>query len=94
MVETVEGEVLHVVEPAELDDADLEPALAELAESRYVLVCREGGHPSRLQRLWSFLRRDPIHAVTLVSEAGAEVGEEITREVEETSLAGVYEARE
>lgn len=91
MARTVEGEVLYVVEPDELDEADLEPALAELADARYVLVCREGGRPSWFERVVSFLRRRPIRAVTLVSEERAEVGEEITREIRETDLAGVYE---
>jgi len=94
MPETVEAEVVHVVEPDEHDEADLEPALAELADSRYVLVCREGGHPSRFERLLAFLRRRPIRAITVVSEERAEVGDEIRKAVVETAIAGVYETAE
>jgi len=94
MVETLEGEVIHVVAPEELDDYDLESELRSLAESRYVLVCRKGGIPSALQRLWSFLTRQPIEAVTVVTDTAASEGEEFTATVRETSITGVYEATE
>ncbi len=43
MDETIAGEVIHVVEPAEHEDYDFEPKMASLADSRYVIVCRKGG---------------------------------------------------
>ena len=46
MPETLHTQVLAVVEPEELDDHELQPALRDLAASRYVLVCRKGGAPS------------------------------------------------
>ena len=92
MVETVRGEVLHVVPPEEVDDYDLDGALRSLAESRYILVCREGGRPSPLERIKSFLLRDPIEPVTIVTERSVDDGEEITADVEATEIAGVYEA--
>lgn len=94
MTETLEGEVIHVVPPEELDEYDLEADLAELAESRYVLVCRAGGAPSWFERLWAFLRRRPIEAVTLVSDTAASEGQEVTATVEETAMAGVYDVTE
>ena len=92
MTETITGEVIHVVGPAELDEAELVAELAALAESRYVLVCREGGKPGWLERLWSFLRRDPIEPVTIVSDDVVEEGVEVTATVRGTDLPGVYEA--
>ncbi|MFC6975603.1 hypothetical protein ACFQL1_14595 [Halomicroarcula sp. GCM10025709] len=92
MTERIRGEVIHVVEPADLDDYDLQPELRELADSQYVLVCREGGTPSWIERLRSFLLRQPIEPVTLVAERGADEGEEVTARVRETEMAGVYEA--
>ncbi|WP_158058239.1 DUF7526 family protein [Halorussus halophilus] len=94
MVETLRGEVLHVVGPDELDDHDLDGELRSLAESRYVLVCRKGGHPSPFERIKSFLLRDPIEPVTIVAETEANDGDEVIAEVEETGIAGVYEAVE
>lgn len=92
MAETLRGEVLHVVPPDEQDEYEFEGDLGTLAESRYVLVCREGGEPSRLERLRSFLLRQPIEAATLVADTGAEEGETVTATVQETDIAGVYEA--
>ena len=90
MAETLEATVIHVVPPEELDDVKLE--LARIADSRYVLVCRAGGAPTWLDRVKSFLFRRPIEAVTLVADAAAEEGEEVTATVTETDLTGVYEA--
>jgi hypothetical protein len=90
VTETIRGDVLHVVPPDELDDQDLEPGLRELAESRYVLVLRRGGHPSILDLIWAFLRRSPIEAVTVVTDQRVEEGEEVTLAVEETAMTGVY----
>jgi hypothetical protein len=95
MSESVRGEVLHIVSPEAATDHDLEPALEELAASRSILVCRRGGAPSLLELLWAFLRRDPIEPVTIVADLGDETvaeGDEITAEVGETELAGVYTA--
>ncbi|MFC7176677.1 DUF7526 family protein [Halosegnis marinus] len=36
-------EVVHVVAPDELDEYDLDPALRERADGRYLLVGRKGG---------------------------------------------------
>lgn len=92
MAETLRAEVLHVVPPEDLEEYDLADELRALAESRYVLVCREGGSPSWLERILAFLLRRPIEPVTLVSDIAAEEGQEVTATVEETELAGVYEA--
>ncbi|MFC7075747.1 DUF7526 family protein [Haloarcula halophila] len=92
MTERITGEVIHVVEPSDLDDYDLQPELEELADSRYVLVCREGGVPSWFERVRAFLLRRPIEPITLVAERGADEGEEVTASVRETGMPGVYEA--
>lgn len=99
MPETVEGEVLFVVPPGELDEHDLTDDLRALAaaDDRHVLVCREGGHPSWPERIWSFLRLESIEAVTVLAEIDGdadsiEPGDEITVPVAETDLAAVYEA--
>jgi len=92
MTETIRGTVLHVVPPEELDEHDLEPGLVELAESRYVVVLRRGGHPSILELIWAFVRRDPIEAVTVVTDRRAEEDDEVTLTVEETNMAGVFVA--
>ena len=92
MAETLRGEVLHVVDPEELDEYELDAELRSLAESRYVLVCREGGSPSWFERVRSFLTRSPIEAVTLVSDRAAAEGSEVTATVRETGIGGVYEA--
>jgi hypothetical protein len=92
MAETLEAEVVHVVQPEDQADVDLEPELADLAESRHVLVCRKGGAPSWFDRLKSFFLRRPIEAVTVVADAAPEEGDEVTATVVETELAGVYEA--
>jgi hypothetical protein len=94
MPEMLEGEVIHVVPPEKLDEYDLESELQELAESRYVIVCRAGGAPSWFERIWALLTRDPIEAVTVVTDTAASEGDEVTATVEETSMAGVYEATE
>ncbi|SDX83370.1 DUF7526 family protein [Halobellus clavatus] len=95
MSETVRGEVLHVVTPEEAADHELEPALEELAGSRSILICRRGGAPSLFELLWAVLRRDPIEPVTVVADLGHESvaeGDEITAQIAETELAGVYTA--
>jgi hypothetical protein len=92
MEERIRGEVIHVVEPTDLDDYDLQPELRELADSRYVIVCREGGTPSWFERLRAFFLREPIEPVTLVTDRGADEGQELTARVRETEMAGVYEA--
>jgi len=89
--ETLHTQVLAVVPPEDVDDHDLQPALADLASSRYVLVCRKGGAPSWLERVKSFLLRDPIEAVTLVADHAPEEGAEFTARVEETEMVGVYD---
>ena len=94
MAETLHGEVLHVVAPDEQDEYDLDREVRSMAESRYLLVCREGGIPSWGERVWAFLTRRPIEAVTLVAETAVEEGQEVTATVEETGLAGVYRVRE
>ena len=94
MSETFHGDVLRVIPPEELADHELEPALEELAASRGVLVCRRGGHPSLLELIWAFVRRDPIEAVTVVADVEDEdisEGDEITAQITETELFGVYE---
>ncbi|MFB6117326.1 hypothetical protein [Halosegnis sp.] len=92
MSRAIRAEVIHVVAPDELDEYDLERDLRERADGRYVLVCREGGVPSWLERLIAFLRRDPIEPVTIVTDTAAEEGSEIAVEVRETGTPGVYEA--
>jgi len=91
VTETLQVEVLHVVAPDDRDDHDLDPDLRERADGQHLLVCRRGGKPSLFARLWAFLRREPIEAVTVVSPSGAEPGTELTVTVRETDLAGVYE---
>ncbi|WP_367176582.1 DUF7526 family protein [Haloarcula rubripromontorii] len=94
MDETIAGEVIHVVPPADHEDYDFEPEMASLAESRYVIVCRKGGTPSWLERIAAFLRRQPIEPITLVADSAAEEGTEVTVAVEETSITGVYDVTE
>jgi hypothetical protein len=94
MAETIEGEVIHVVGPEELDDHDLTAELRSLAASRYVIVCRKGGAPNLFERVWAFLRRDPIQPVTIVAERAVNEGTELTATVRETEIPGVYEATE
>lgn len=93
MSQTLEGEVLFVIPPDELDEHTLTEEVRELAaeDSRYVLVCRKGGRPSWPERIWSFLRRQPIEAVTIVSGQQADAGDEVTLTVRETALPQVYE---
>jgi len=94
MPREITGEVIHVVPPAEQDDYELDGTVAELAEARYLLVCREGGKPSFFERLVAFFKRDPITPVTLVADEGAEEGTEIEATVEFTTVDGVYEVIE
>jgi hypothetical protein len=94
MAESFHGDVLHAIAPSEFDDyaltADLEALVADDAD--HVLVCRRGGRPSWLERIWAFLRRDPIEAVTIIVEEEVAAGATITVAIEETDLAGVYRA--
>ncbi|ELZ34568.1 hypothetical protein C474_02646 [Halogeometricum pallidum JCM 14848] len=90
MTETIQGDVLHVVPPDELDEHDLTPDLKELAESRYVVVLRQGGHPSLLDLLWAFIRRSPIETMTVVTDRRFEEDDEVTLTVEKTDMVGVY----
>ena len=92
VTETLRAEVVHVVPPDELDDVDLQPELRDLADDRYVVVCRKGGSPSWVERLVAFLRRRPIEAVTVVTDRDYAEGAEFTTTVEATDIAGVYEA--
>lgn len=92
MSDRIEGEVLHAIPPDELGEHDLEPELQALAESQYVLVCRRGGHPSVLQLVWAFIRRDPIEAVTIVTDDAATEGDTVVVDAEETTMPGVYVA--
>jgi len=94
MPREITGEVIHVVPPAEQGDYELDGTVAELAEARYLLVCREGGKPSFFERLVAFFKRDPITPVTLVADEGAEEGTEIEATVEFTTVDGVYEVIE
>jgi hypothetical protein len=82
--------VLHVIHPDELDEHDLSPGLREVAESRYVVVLRRGGHPSILDLIWAFVRRNPIEAVTVVADQRIEEKDDGTLTVEKTAMAGVY----
>lgn len=94
MAERMEGEVIHVVTPSEREAYDLDTELQRLAESRYILVCRKGGAPSWIERIYAFLTRTPIEAVTIVSESEVPEGQELTATVQQTELVGVYEATE
>lgn len=91
MPETLTADVVHALAPDELEEADLQPELAELAAGRHVLVCRKGGKPSWLERILAFVRRTPIEAVTLVADEAVAENEEFTAQVVETNLTGVYE---
>lgn len=90
MSERIEGDVLHAIPPEELGEHELEPELRRLAESNYVVVCRRGGHPSIFGLLWAYIRRDPIEAVTIITDQPAEEGDSIAVTAEETAMAGVY----
>lgn len=89
---TLRGEVVYAIDPDEQGDYDLRAELAALADSHRILVLREGGTPSRIERLVSFLRRDPIEAVTLVTDLPAGEGDEVEAEVRETELVNVFVA--
>ena len=90
MTEQIEGEVLHAIPPEELGEHDLDPDLRRLADTRHVLVCRRGGHPSIFELAWAMLRQKPIEPVTVVSRSGAAEGDAVALTVEETQIAGVY----
>jgi len=60
-----------------------------LAESRYLLVCREGGAPSWFEKVRMFVSRTPIEAVTLVADSDATEGQVVTATVEETGITQV-----
>ena len=94
MPREITGEVIHVVGPDEQDDYELDGTVAELADSRYLLVCREGGKPSFFERVVAFFKRDPIRPVTLVADEGAAEGTEIQATVDFTTVDGVYEVVE
>jgi len=94
MPREITGEVIHVVGPDEHGEYELDETVAELADSRYLLVCREGGVPSVFERVVAFFKRDPITPVTLVSDEGAEEGVEIEATVDFTTVDGVYEVVE
>lgn len=89
---TLRGEVIYAIEADEQADYELQERLERLAESRRILVLREGGKPSRFDRLLAFLRREPIEAVTVVTDSVAVEGDEIAARVRETDLVNVYEA--
>ncbi|SDM82287.1 hypothetical protein SAMN04487949_2707 [Halogranum gelatinilyticum] len=93
MTETVQGDVLHVIPPEEVGSHDLEPDLRTLAESRYVVVVREGGHPSILDLIVAFVRRKPIEVVTVVTDQPVAEDDEVTLTVEPTEMEGVYVAQ-
>lgn len=90
MTETITIEVVHVVAPGALDEADLQPALRDIADSRHVVVGRRGGRQSWLDRLRAFIAREAVEAVTVVTDEPATEGEELTLRVEETGIPGVY----
>jgi hypothetical protein len=94
MPREITGEVIHVVPPEEQDDYDLDGTVADLADERYILVCREGGVPSFFERVVAFFKRDPIEPVTLVADADIEEGDEITATVDFTTVDGVYDVIE
>jgi hypothetical protein len=86
------GEVIHTVAPEDFGDYELQADLQSLADSRYLLICREGGSPSLIDRVRSFLTRRPIQAVTLISNHTADEGNKVTATVVPTEMGGVYEA--
>ena len=94
MPREITGEVIHVVPPGDREEYDLDETLSSLAESRYIVVCREGGKPSVLDRVVSFLKRDPITPVTLVADEELTEGTEITATVDFTTVDGVYDVIE
>lgn len=89
---TLRGEVVYAIDAEEQDEYDLREELQSLATSRRILVVRDGGRPSRVGRLLALLRRTPIEAVTLVTDATAEEGDVVRAEVRETDLANVFVA--
>lgn len=90
---TLRGEVLHVVPADEQEDYDLEAALADVSESKHILVLREGGKPSLLDKLKAFVSRTPIEAVTLVADVQPEEGAVVEAVARETEITGVYVAQ-
>jgi len=89
---TFSAEVMHVVGPDERDDHDLTPYLERISEDRYVLVVRRGGTPSLLDRVLAFLRRDPIEAVTVITDDEYEEGDELQVTATATEMQGVFDA--
>lgn len=87
---TLHGEVIYAIEADEVVEYDLQAELEALADDHRILVLREGGKPSRIQRLLAVLRRDPIEAVTLVTDATAVEGDGIEMRVRETDLVNVF----
>ncbi|GGM60376.1 hypothetical protein J2752_001780 [Halarchaeum rubridurum] len=92
--ETVTGTVIHAVPPDDRDDHDLDPALAERADGRYIVVCRRGGSPSLLGRVWSLLRGGSIDAITVVTAEAYEEGDRLDVTAVPTGIEGVYDATE
>jgi hypothetical protein len=92
MPTTFRGEVIHVVAPEDFSDYELQADLRSLADSQYLLICREGGSPSLIDRLRSFLTRRPIEAVTLISDHSTDEGSKVAAAVIPTEIGGVYEA--
>lgn len=89
---TLRGEVVHVVPADEQEDYDLTAALSGLSESKHILVLREGGPPSLVEKVRAFFGRSPIEAVTLVADVAPEEGAVVEAVVRETEIAGVYVA--
>ena len=94
MGERLQGEVLHVVGPADLDEYDLDDDVRDLAESRHLLICWRGGSPSIFQRLKLILARSTLEPVTLIADDAIAEGEIIDATVAETDTAGVYDVLE
>ena len=90
--ETITGTVIHVVPPDDRDDHDLDSALAERAAGNYVVVCRRGGSPSFLRRVWSLLRGGSIDAITIVTADEYAEGDRIALEATPVGPTGVYDA--
>ena len=88
MTDTFTVEVLHTVEPEALDEAELQPALRDLADSRYVVVGRKGGRQSWLDRLRAFVARDPVEAVTLVADEAVNGGAGLNLRLQGDAVGG------
>ncbi|GAD52715.1 hypothetical protein MBEHAL_1475 [Halarchaeum acidiphilum MH1-52-1] len=92
MAESIRGTVIHVIDPDDIDEHDLDPVLAERAAGNYVTVCRRGGSPSLIQRVWTVLRGGSIDAVTVVTDEAYADGDAIDVDAAPTELDGVYDA--